>query len=78
MAMSDCEKCWNTPCVCGWELRDRSIEYLEKQKKMIEIVIEFKKRYPGARFPEYNDIFTEYLQLMKDVDIYARNIKNND
>ena len=22
MAMSDCEKCWDTPCTCGWEYRN--------------------------------------------------------
>jgi hypothetical protein len=22
--MSDCEKCWETPCVCGWDYRDMS------------------------------------------------------
>lgn len=22
MALSDCEKCWNTPCTCGWEYRN--------------------------------------------------------
>lgn len=21
MAMSDCEKCWSTPCTCGWDYR---------------------------------------------------------
>ena len=25
MAMSDCIKCWNTPCTCGWEYRNLSI-----------------------------------------------------
>ena len=24
MAMSDCEKCWDTPCICGWEYRNMS------------------------------------------------------
>lgn len=22
MGMSDCEKCWETPCSCGWGYRD--------------------------------------------------------
>jgi hypothetical protein len=22
MAMSDCEKCWETPCSCGWDYRN--------------------------------------------------------
>lgn len=26
MSMSDCEKCWSTPCCCGWEYRDHSKE----------------------------------------------------
>lgn len=27
MALSDCEKCWNTPCDCGWEYRDWSVNH---------------------------------------------------
>lgn len=30
MALSDCEKCWNTPCDCGWEYRNWT------QKKRIQ------------------------------------------
>jgi hypothetical protein len=22
MALSDCEKCWDTPCQCGWYFRE--------------------------------------------------------
>ena len=22
--LSDCIKCWNTPCICGWDYRDYS------------------------------------------------------
>lgn len=25
--LSDCEKCWETPCSCGWGYRNRSKEY---------------------------------------------------
>ena len=24
MAMSDCERCWNTTCTCGYDYRDYS------------------------------------------------------
>lgn len=24
MALTDCEKCWSTPCECGWEYRHYS------------------------------------------------------
>lgn len=26
--MSDCKKCWDTPCSCGWEYRDYEEESL--------------------------------------------------
>ncbi len=30
MALSDCEKCWDTPCTCGWGYRDYSdMEFAE-------------------------------------------------
>jgi hypothetical protein len=24
MSLSDCEKCWDTPCTCGWEYRNKT------------------------------------------------------
>lgn len=27
MSMSDCIKCWNTPCTCGYDYRDYKVEY---------------------------------------------------
>ena len=24
--LSDCEKCWNTPCNCGWDYKDYNSE----------------------------------------------------
>lgn len=26
MSMSDCLKCWNTPCTCGWDYRNYNKE----------------------------------------------------
>ncbi len=51
--LSDCIKCWNTPCTCGWELRHYSISYLERQKGLIERAIQFKKEHPHVQF--HND-----------------------
>ena len=30
MALSDCEKCWDTPCTCGYRYRNYSDEALAK------------------------------------------------
>ncbi len=49
MAMSDCLHCWNTPCVCGWDYRNYSIKYLEEQKILIDIAIQFKEINPNAK-----------------------------
>jgi hypothetical protein len=39
MALSDCERCWETPCVCGWEYRNYSND---KIKEMIKAIIKYK------------------------------------
>lgn len=33
MSLSDCPKCWDTPCSCGWEYRYRSND------KLVEFII---------------------------------------
>lgn len=30
MGMSDCEKCWDTPCTCGWDYRNWASRSLSK------------------------------------------------
>jgi len=30
MALSDCEKCWDTPCHCGWQYRDKPTTSMTK------------------------------------------------
>lgn len=30
MALSDCEKCWSTPCECGWNFRNYSADHFSK------------------------------------------------
>ena len=35
MAMSDCVKCWDTPCSCGWDYRTWSQEKRIKQAAVI-------------------------------------------
>jgi len=44
MSMSDCPKCWETPCMCGYDYRGWSIERLEAQIKMLQEVLSTKKK----------------------------------
>ncbi len=49
MSLSDCIKCWDTPCTCGWNYRNCSIEYLEERKRLFDKIIEFRKKNPDAK-----------------------------
>lgn len=55
MSLSDCVKCWDTPCSCGWEWREHSIEYLEDRIRLFKKIIEFKKTNPNMKFSKYGD-----------------------
>lgn len=43
MALSDCPKCWNTPCDCGYDYKDWSVEALEKMASMFNGLISEKR-----------------------------------
>ncbi len=43
MSMSDCPKCWSTPCECGHDYDHRSIEWLEVQRDMFDRIISQRK-----------------------------------
>ena len=42
MALSDCIKCWSTPCECGYEYRDWSWKRIFK---LHETIVETKIKY---------------------------------
>jgi len=52
MSLSDCIKCWDTPCECGWEYRGATIDYLQKRADMFNAIIQFKVDNPKAKFSE--------------------------
>lgn len=39
MALSDCPKCWDTPCSCGHEYRNMPIEKVVKLRDTLNKVI---------------------------------------
>lgn len=39
MALSDCEKCWETPCECGYQYRLWSIEKLHEHIGVLQKVL---------------------------------------
>lgn len=51
--LSDCSRCWNTPCSCGWDYRNYDIKRLEKMKSLFESIIQFKKDHPNAQFSSF-------------------------
>ena len=40
MSMTDCEKCWETPCSCGWEYRGLTAE---RRLELAAVIIGIQK-----------------------------------
>ena len=45
MSMSDCVKCWDTPCTCGYEYRKYSKKYRVQQASVVLGISENSKEY---------------------------------
>jgi hypothetical protein len=43
MSMSDCTKCWSTPCECGHDYESWSIERLHDQVTMLQRILDKKR-----------------------------------
>ena len=44
MSLSDCVKCWETPCVCGHDYKDWSEQRLEDHINMLKRVLDEQKK----------------------------------
>lgn len=43
MSITDCVKCWNTPCICGYDYKDWSIESLKSLRDIFNRLIQEKE-----------------------------------
>lgn len=78
MAMSDCDKCWDTPCTCGWDYRTWHVEALEQHVQMLQYVISWRKEHPDDKFSNnYNDSEPEGDRKFRDyINARTRNDKS--
>lgn len=44
MSLSDCEKCWETPCCCGHDYKDWSTKRLMEFRDMFQKIIDERKQ----------------------------------
>lgn len=62
MALSDCPKCWETPCQCGWEYR----EYNNQEMiNTITSILTYKNR-------------SEAIEILKQVNENIKQKKNEE
>ena len=53
MSMSDCLKCWETPCRCGYDYRDWSSESIEDLRAVLLKVKMINDMYPDITEEEF-------------------------
>jgi hypothetical protein len=51
---SDCIKCWDTPCTCGWDYRNWSADKLKEQIDILQKVKQFKEYNPQYEYSKYS------------------------
>lgn len=66
--MSDCIECWETPCVCGHNYQNWSIESLQKQIKMLQGVLTKKEAKTFQRTNWSNEQILKFLDGQKIIN----------
>jgi len=59
MSLLDCEKCWQIPCICGWDYRKWPVKDLSEMVRVLNDVILFKQSFPNAKFSDLSEPMTE-------------------
>ncbi len=55
MSMSDCEKCWDSICCCGWDYRKWSLSRLKEQSKLLKKIVRWREKKPNAKFSSFSE-----------------------
>lgn len=71
MSLTDCSRCWESPCMCGWEYRYRRLEWIKALHKIIGKVIAFRELHPNAKFSDcvsstHTNDDTKFLESMSE------------
>ena len=61
MSMSDCERCWNTPCSCGWDYIGWSKQSIELHIKMLTNILSLTIQFKNNK----EDIKKEFLRKQR-------------
>lgn len=77
--LSDCVKCWETPCVCGHDYKDRPLNWLSDQCDMLNGVLIAKADEVSLENKQLlvtiNELRSENEQLRAQVASYSEEIK---
>ncbi len=80
MSLSDCEKCWDTPCTCGYEYKKYSTSRLLTLKEVNDKEVENRKNQHDEDIkPDTPAIFEiEYLTVEGMKKIYRIEVTDDN
>lgn len=80
MSLSDCEKCWNTPCTCGYEYKKYSTSLLLTLKEVIDKELDDRKNQHNEDIKSDNPAIlkTEYLTVEEMEKIYGIEVTDDN
>jgi len=70
MSLSDCPKCWDTPCTCDYDWEQWSLERLKKHREMIDKIIVAKSLHPPM------DALAYAVSIIEQYEMDARAIQD--
>lgn len=53
MSLSDCPKCWDTPCTCGWGWESWTTERLTTMRGLLDGILQRRAAGESRRLADY-------------------------